>query len=70
VINSFIGYAKACDVELSGIGEIVQKVSAKPQSVLPDIERPAPAQKQLNAIVFRAVFLGLLFTVVLLSIMI
>ncbi|MFK7889179.1 MAG: hypothetical protein AB8B63_00065 [Granulosicoccus sp.] len=70
VINSFIGYAKACDVELSGIGEIVQKVSAKPQSVLPDIERPAPAQQQVNAIVVRDVLIGLLFTVVLMSIMI
>jgi len=53
VINTFLAYAMACDIQLHRIDEIRDEITAGPKSVLPDIPRDElpdagkPARKKL-----------------------
>lgn len=64
-INTFLGYARACNIELSGIDEVTQKYTTEPASVLPNIQRIEVDEtcERRKALV-RDVVLGLTLTVV------
>ena len=64
-INTFLGYARACNIELSGIDEVTQKYTTEPASVLPDIQRLEIGESRiLRKMLVRDIVIGLTLTVV------
>ena len=64
-INTFLGYACACNIELSGIDEVTQKYSAEPESVLPDIKRVEIDEfRFLRKALVRDIVIGITLTVI------
>ena len=64
-INTFLGYARACNIELSGIDQITQKYTTEPASVLPDIKRIEKDESRLMRLMLvRDVVIGLTLTTV------
>ena len=67
-LNTFLGYARACNIDLSGIDEITQKYTQEAGSVLPDIQRTKTDKSRLlRQILVRDIFIGLTLTVVMFS---
>jgi len=67
-INTFLGYARACKIELSGIDEITQKYTTEPASVLPDIERePEKDQSLLGKPMLIDIAIAVVLTVALMA---
>jgi len=70
-VNTFLGYALACDMDLSGMDEIKQKYTTELASVLPDIKRKdntAPAFCGRNTAI--DVFIGIALTISLMALLI
>ena len=59
-INTLLGYARACNIELSGIDEITQKYTRGPNSVLPNIQRIETDESRLvRQVLVRDIVIGL-----------
>lgn len=70
-INTFLGYAVACKIDLSGIDEITQKYTTELASVLPDIQRREKgSQNMLRRTLVIDVLLGLTLTVGLMALLV
>lgn len=67
-VNTFIGYASACNIELSGIDEITKKYTTEPESVLPVIEQETEDDKRaLTRSVMIDLLIGLSLTIALMA---
>ena len=67
-VNTFLGYASACNIELSGIDEITQKYTTEPESVLPVIEQETEDDKRaLTRSVMIDLLIGLSLTIALMA---
>ena len=64
-VNTFLGYALACNIELSGVDEVTQKYTLESESVLPDIQREVTDKSRLvRQVLLRDIVIGLTITVV------
>ena len=63
-INTFLAYAIACNIELSGIDAIQQKYTTEPASVLPDIRKSTDEHHtSLRYTLLRDAVIGALLTI-------
>ncbi len=59
-INTILAYAQACDIELDGIEQIVQKLNSESHSVLPNIQRRSDTQRGNSKQLAKEVIIGLI----------